>query len=226
MKVSDALASRITVRQFLDTPVPLETVKELIEASKRAPSGGNLQPWNVHVMTGAPLKALVDDVADKLQEGVSETPEYNVYPPELVDPYKTRRRVVGQALYDLIGVPREDTPGKLKQLSRNFRFFDAPVGLFFVLHRQMEIGQYADVGMFMQSIMLLAREHGLHTCPQEAWARWPDTVRAHLKLADHEMLFCGMALGYMDETALINDLRTERETFENFVTLHGFDDVE
>ncbi len=211
----------MTVRQFLDKPVPVETVREIIEISKRAPSGGNLQPWTVHVVMGDALTALVKDVTGKLAKGVSETPEYNVYPPELVDPYRTRRRIVGQQLYDLIGVPREDTPGKLKQLARNFRFFDAPVGIFFVLHRQMEVGQYADVGMFMENIMLLAREYGLDTCPQEAWARWPQTLKEHLSLTDDEILFCGMALGYRDEAAVINELVSEREEFDNFVTLHG-----
>ncbi|MCR9213865.1 MAG: nitroreductase [Proteobacteria bacterium] len=222
MKVSEAISSRMTVRQFLDRPVPKDLIVEILEAAKRAPSGGNLQPWTVHVLTGDPLKALIDDIDVKLKAGVIEEPEYNVYPPDLVDPYRSRRRVLGQALYDLIGVPREDLPGKLKQLSRNFRFFDAPVGLFFVLHRQMEIGQYADVGMFMENIMLLAREHGLDTCPQEAWARWPQTLKEHLSLKDEEMLFCGMAIGYRDEDAVINRLVSEREEFEKFVTLHGF----
>lgn len=222
MKVSEAISSRMTVRQFLDKPVPKDLVIEILEAAKRAPSGGNLQPWNVHVLTGAPLNALIEDIDGKLKAGATEVPEYNVYPPDLVDPYRTRRRVLGQALYELIGVARDDLPGKLKQLSRNFRFFDAPVGLFFVLHRQMEIGQYADLGMFMENIMLLAREHGLDTCPQEAWAQWPDTLKAHLSLKEEEMLFCGMALGYRDEEAVINRLVSEREEFENFVTLHGF----
>src|SRR5690606_19283327 len=182
----------------------------------------NLQPWKVHVLTGEPLKALVREVEAKLMKGEAETPEYNVYPPDLVEPYRTRRRVVGAALYELIGVPRSDRPGTVRQLARNFRFFDAPVGLFFVLHRQMEIGQYADVGMFMQNIMLLAQEYGLDTCPQEAWARWPETLKKHLSLSDDEIMFCGMALGYRDPDAIINRLVTEREDFENFVTLHGF----
>lgn len=224
MRVSEAIKSRMTIRQFLDKPVPEKTIREIIESAKRAPSGGNLQPWTVHVLIGEPLKALVEDIEQKVKKGETEDPEYNVYPPELVDPYKTRRRVVGQQLYDLIGVPRSDTPGKLKQLARNYRFFDAPVGMFFVLHRQMEIGQYADVGMFMENIMLLAREYGLDTCPQEAWARWPVTLKKHLSLADHEMLFCGMALGYKDEAAVINELVSEREEFDNFVTLHGFEE--
>ncbi len=222
MKVSQAIKSRMTVRQFLDRPVPLETIREILEIAKRAPSGGNLQPWKVHVLTGEPLQALVREVEAKLMKGEAETPEYNVYPPDLVEPYRTRRRVVGEALYELIGVPRSDRPGKLRQLARNFRFFDAPVGLFFVLHRQMEIGQYADVGMFMQNIMLLAQEYGLDTCPQEAWARWPETLKKHLSLSDDEIMFCGMALGYRDPDAIINRLVTEREDFENFVTLHGF----
>jgi nitroreductase len=222
VKVSKAIETRITVRQFLKTPVPEETVRKLLETAKRAPSGGNLQPWNVQVLTGDPLQSLIDDIATKLKDGVVEEPEYNVYPPDLVDPYKTRRRVVGQALYELIGVPRDDLPGKLNQLAKNFRLFDAPVGIFFVMHKQMEIGQYADVGMFMQSIMLLAREYGLDTCPQEAWARWPATLRKHLSLSDDEMLFCGMALGYKDEEAVINRLVSERESFDNFVTMRGF----
>ncbi|MBO0333826.1 nitroreductase [Sneathiella sp. CAU 1612] len=224
MKVSEAIKSRMTVRQFLDKPVPEKTIREIIETAKRAPSGGNLQPWTVHVLVGQPLQALIEDIDQKVKNGQTEDPEYNVYPPELVDPYKTRRRVVGQQLYDLIGVPRSDTPGKLRQLARNYRFFDAPVGMFFVLHRQMEIGQYADVGMFMENIMLLAREYGLDTCPQEAWARWPVTLKKHLSLADHEMLFCGMALGYKDEAAVINELVSEREEFDKFVTLHGFEE--
>jgi nitroreductase len=222
VKVSTAIETRKTVRQFLPTPVPEKTIREILENAKRAPSGGNLQPWNVHVLVGKPLVALVNDIDGKIKKGITEDPEYNIYPPELVDPYKTRRRVVGQALYELIGVPRDDLPGKLKQLSRNYRFFDAPVGMFFVMHRQMEIGQYVDLGMFMQNIMLLAREYGLHTCPQEAWARWPETLKGHLSLADHEMLFCGMALGYEDNSAVINKLVSEREEFGNFVTLHGF----
>jgi len=224
VKVSEAIKSRMTVRQFLDKPVPEKTIREIIETAKRAPSGGNLQPWTVHVLVGQPLQALIEDIDQKVKNGQTEDPEYNVYPPELVDPYKTRRRVVGQQLYDLIGVPRSDTPGKLRQLARNYRFFDAPVGMFFALHRQMEIGQYADVGMFMENIMLLAREYGLDTCPQEAWARWPVTLKKHLSLADHEMLFCGMALGYKDEAAVINELVSEREEFDKFVTLHGFEE--
>ncbi len=222
MKVSEALLSRKTVRQFSDKSVDEKTIRELLALSRRAPSGGNLQPWTVHVLAGSPLQALIKDVKEKLHAGILEEPEYNVYPPDLKDPYRTRRRIVGQQLYELIGVPREDTPGKLKQLARNFEFFGAPVGMFFVLDRQMEIGQFADVGMFMQSIMLLAREKELHTCPQEAWARWPKTLAQHLDLQEYEMMFCGMAIGYEDESAIINNLHSERAELEEFVTFKGF----
>jgi len=222
LRVSEAIRSRKSVRQFTSEPVSESQVRELLEVSKWAPSGGNLQPWKIQVLTGAPLKTLVEDVAEKLKTGVVETPEYNVYPPELTEPYRTRRRVVGQALYDLIGVPRSDTPGKLKQLAKNFEFFGAPVGIFFILDRQMEIGQFADLGMLLQNIMLLAREMGLHTCPQEAWARWPETISKHLDVPENEMVFCGMALGYMDDEAIINQLQSERDDFDQLITMRGF----
>ncbi|GLQ06749.1 nitroreductase [Sneathiella chinensis] len=222
MKVTEAIKSRKSVRQFSDRPVSEQDLRDILETAKWAPSGGNLQPWKVQVLAGAPLQALVDDVRQKLMSNVQEEPEYHVYPPELTEPYRTRRRVVGQQLYELIGVPREDTPGKLRQLAKNFEFFGAPVGLFFVIDRQMEIGQFADMGMFMQNIMLLAREKGLHTCPQEAWARWPQTLIKHLDLPDNEMAFCGMALGYEDESAIINTLQSEREDFGTFITMNGF----
>ncbi len=223
MQLEEAIRSRKSVRQFLDKPVPQEVVREILETSKWAPSGGNLQPWTVHVLAGSELKAFVAEIHSGLMSGRDEAPEYHVYPPELKDPYKTRRRIVGQALYDLIGVPREDKVGKLKQLAKNFEFFGAPVGLFFVMDRQMEIGQYADLGMFMQNIMLMARDKGLHTCPQEAWARWPETTSRFLNIGAHEMMFCGMALGYMDDKALINDLQSERAALDEFVTWRGFE---
>ncbi len=222
MQVEEAIRSRKSVRQFSSKPVDGQTVRDILEIAKWAASGGNLQPWKVKVLTGVPLSDLVQKVQGKLATGQMESPEYNVYPPELKDPYRTRRRVVGQALYDLIGVPREDTPGKFRQLAKNFEFFGAPVGLFFVMDRQMEIGQYVDLGIFMQNIMLMARDKGLHTCPQEAWAQWPKTTAEFLKVPDDEMVFCGMALGYMDEEAIINNLKSERADLEEFVEFQGF----
>lgn len=222
MKVTDAIKSRKSVRQFTDQPVSEDVVREILDISRWAPSGGNLQPWKVHVLTGDPLNAFVSDVDDKLMSGKMEDPEYEVYPPKLTEPYRTRRRVIGQNLYDLIGVAREDKMGKLQQLAKNYQFFGAPVGLFFVIDRQMEIGQYVDLGIFLQSIMLKAREKGLHTCAQEAWSSWPQTISQHLSLPENEMIFCGMALGYEDETAIINKLQSEREEVTEFATLSGF----
>jgi len=223
LQLIDAIQSRKTIRQFTDQHVSKDTVLEILEIAKWAPSGGNLQPWSVQVLAGDPLKALIANIREKHQNSVVETPEFDNYPPDLKDPYKTRRRVVGQALYDLIGVPRHDTPGKMRQLAKNYEFFDAPVGMFFVMDRQMEIGQYTDLGMFMQNIMLLARDKGLHTCPQLAWSRWPETLSKVLNVSDEERVFCGMALGYMDEGAIINELQSERAALEDFVTLKGFE---
>ncbi|MEH6477874.1 MAG: nitroreductase [Sneathiella sp.] len=223
MQLIEAIRSRKTVRQFTDKEISKETVLEILEIAKWAPSGGNLQPWNVQVLTGDPLKKLVSTIAERHQNAVVEEPEFETYPPNLKDPYKTRRRVVGQALYELIGVPRHDTPGKIRQLAKNYEFFDAPVGLFFVMERDMEIGQYTDLGMFMQNIMLLARDKGLHTCSQLAWARWPETLCQFLEVSDEQRVFCGMALGYADKDAIINELQSERAALEDFVTLKGFE---
>jgi len=150
-----------------------------------------------------------------------EGTEYLIYPPELTEPYKARRFKVGEDMYASIGVPREDKMGRLMQFARNFEFFGAPVAMFFAIDRQMQQGQWADLGMFIQSIMLLAREHGLHTAPQEAWAIWHKTAGEFLSIPPELMLFCGMGIGYMDETKPINRLRTDRAPLSEFATFAG-----
>jgi nitroreductase len=221
MNVSDAIQSRMSCRAFLDTPVPLETIRSLLETAKRAPSGGNLQPWQVHVLSGAPLVEFLALVRQKLRDQPQgEGTEYPVYPPNLKEPYRSRRYKCGEDLYATIAVPREDRQRRLTQFARNYELFGAPVLLFFVIDRQMGTDQWADVGMFMQSLMLLAREHGLHTCAQEAWAAWHRTVAEFIGLAPELMLFCGMALGFRDEAAPINRLRTDRASLEEFATFH------
>jgi nitroreductase len=225
MHVADAIDSRISCRAFLPTPVPKRTIAAILETAKRAPSGGNLQPWRVDVLTGEPLAEFLAGIrARQLAQPGGEGTEYNVYPPNLHDPYRSRRSKCGEDLYETIGIPRADKPGRLLQFARNYELFGAPVALFFSLDRRMGQDQWADVGMFMQNIMLLAREHGLHTCAQEAWAVWYKTVAEFLELPPDHMLFCGMALGYMDESAPINSLRTQRAALEEFATLRGFDD--
>mgnify|MGYP003626220304 CR=1 FL=1 len=223
MNVSDALKSRMTCRAFLPKPVPEATVRQILDAAKYAPSGGNLQPWHVYVLTGDRLKDFLTIVAQKqIENPFGEGTEYDVYPKAITEPYKARRSKCGEDLYATIGVAREDKKGRLKQFMRNFRFFDAPVAMFFAIDRQMGHCQWSDLGMFIQSAMLAAREHGLHTCPQEAWAVWHKTVAEFVGMPEDLMLFCGMGLGYMDESAPINQLRTERAPLEEFVSISGF----
>jgi nitroreductase len=223
MNVSEAIQSRMSCRAFLDTPVPEATVREMLEVAKRAPSGGNLQPWFVYVLTGEPLRELLARVRARVPEHpLGETTEYNIYPPNLHEPYRSRRFKCGEDLYATIGVGREEKQRRIAQYGRNFEFFGAPVGLFFAIDRRMGADQWSDVGMFMQSIMLLAREHGLHTCPQESWAGWHKLVGEFLAMPPELMLFCGMALGYRDEAAPVNRLHTDRAALGEFASLRGF----
>jgi len=223
MKVSEALKSRITCRAFLDKPVPEATVRQILDEAKYAPSGGNLQPWHVYVLTGKKLEEFLGIIAEKQKDNpFGEGTEYDIYPKGLTEPYKARRFKCGEDMYATIGVSREDKAGRLMQFSRNFRFFDAPVAMFFAIDRQMGLGQWSDLGMFIQSVMLAAREHGLHTAAQEAWAIWYKTVSEFVQMPEELMLFCGLGLGYMDESAPINQLRTDRAPLEEFATLSGF----
>jgi len=224
MKVSEAIDSRMSCRAFLDQPVPRHVIVSMLETAKRAPSGGNLQPWLVHVLSGAPLRELLGLVRNALaRQPAGEGPEYEIYPPHLHEPYRSRRFKCGEDMYATIGVSRDDKFARGLQFARNYEFFGAPVGLFFVVDRRMGPPQWADIGMFMQNLMLLAREQGLHSCPQEAWAIWRVTVGEFLHLPPEQMLFCGMALGYRDEDAPINTLRTDRAALEEFAVLRGFD---
>ena len=220
MNVTEAVARRVSVRAFKDDPVPGALVREILEAAHRAPSGGNLQPWRVHAIAGAPLEDLKARVGANL---AGEEPEYDVYPPELWDPFRTRRFQCGEDLYATIGIPREDKPARLRQLFKNTQFFGAPVGLFFSLDRNLGRPQWADVGMYMQTVMLLATERGLATCAQEFWARYPKTVAEAVGLPDDHMLFSGMALGWPDDSAPINSLRTQRDPFDVWAEMRGFD---
>jgi nitroreductase len=219
MNVTEAVAARVSIRAFKPDPVPGALVREILEAAHRAPSGGNLQPWRVHALAGEPLEAFKAKVATNLS---GEEPEYEVYPANLWDPFRTRRFECGEDLYATIGIPREDKPARIGQLFKNTQFFGAPVGLFFSLDRNLGRPQWADVGMYMQTVMLLAVERGLSTCAQEFWARYPKTVAEFVGLPDDHMLFSGMALGYADETAPINGLRTRRDPFEVWADMRGF----
>jgi nitroreductase len=222
MSVSEAVAARHSVRAFKPDPVAGEIVRALLDEARQAPSGGNLQPWRVYALAGPKLAEFRAIVAAKFAAGESETPEYDVYPPGLWEPFRTRRRQAGAWRYAALGATDKDQAALDDLAARNYRFFDAPVGLFFCLDRRLGPPQWSDMGMYMQTLMLLAVERGLDTCPQESWANWPNTVREVLRLPPELMLFCGMALGYRDPAAPLNSIRTAREPFETFAEMHGF----
>ncbi|HEV2363844.1 MAG TPA: nitroreductase [Caulobacteraceae bacterium] len=219
MDVSEAVAARISVRAFLDRPVAGALVRDILERAARAPSGGNLQPWRVFALAGGPLGAFKAKVA----AGRMEAPEYAVYPPNLWEPFRTRRWECGEDLYGAIGIGRDERPKRLAQLARNGGFFGAPVGLFFCIDRNLGPPQWADLGMYMQTVMLLALERGLDTCPQEYWANYPKLVAEFLGLPAAEMVFSGMAMGYRDKDASINRWRTRRDPFEVWGEMRGFE---
>jgi len=223
MDVREAVETRFSCRAFLDTPVPEATVRDILARASRAPSGGNVQPWMVHAVTGAPLAELKASIAPRAQQSPrGEGAEYRVYPEGLTEPYEGRRRTVGEQLYRSIAVPREDKAGRYRQFARNFLFFDAPVGLFVAVDRQMGPPQWSDLGMFVQTVMLLARGHGLHCCAQEAWTSWHKTVAPFLGLPAQQMVFCGIALGHADPDAAINQWRSQRESVDGFASFRGF----
>lgn len=223
ISVSEAVERRMSVRRFLSTPVQKDVLLDILDRARRAPSGGNVQPWRVHAVTGAALEALVRSVSDQIAAGKLEEPEYEIYPRTLWEPHRSYRFKTGEDMYGLVGIAREDRAARLQHFAGNYRFFGAPVGMFFSLDQRFGPPQWSDVGMLMQTIMLLAVERGLDTCAQECWSLWPGTVKAHLGLGDESLLFSGMALGYRDADAPINQLRTDRAPTEAFVSLHGFD---
>jgi nitroreductase len=219
--VTEAVLGRRSTRAFLPRPVDRALIEELLGLAARAPSGGNLQPWHVDVLAGEPLEALRAGAMPSLGSARAGM-ELTVYPSPLPDPYRTRRYRSGEALYEAIGIPRADRPGRLAQFARNFDAFGAPVLLLFSIDRIFDRPQWAHLGMFMQTLMLLAEERGLATCPQEAWAAVHDIVGEHIELPEERILYCGMALGYADPEAPINRLRTEREEVEGFARFRGF----
>jgi len=219
MNVADAVRKRLSCRAFRPDPVAKATVERLIATAAWAPSGGNLQPWRVYALAGEKLA----EFKQLILSSPMEAPEYAVYPANLWEPFRTRRFVCGEDLYASIGIPREDRPARLNQLARNRLFFDAPVGLFFCIDRQLGPPQWSDLGMYMQTLMLLAVDEGLATCPQEYWANYPKTIARFVGLSDDHMVFSGMALGYADETHPINQWRTRRDPPELWSELLGFD---
>lgn len=216
MTVAEAITGRQSVRAFLDRPVPRETIARILEIAGRAPSGSNIQPWQVWVLTGAARQRLVDDLTARHASGNEGKREYNYYPVKWREPYLARRRACGWGLYTTLGITRDDKAGMSAQHRQNFSFFGAPVGLIFALDRDMEPGSWLDMGMFLQSVMIAARGEGLETCPQAAFCQYHDIIRAHLGIGEDKVIVCGMAVGFGDPGARINTFRTEREPVERF----------
>ena len=224
MDVLEAVASRYSCRAFLPTPIPEATIRDIVQRAARAPSASNVQPWRVYAIAGKrvdELKALMAPRMHLLPKG--EGGDYRIFPDPMEEPYRTRRFHVGELLYKSIGVPREDKPARYRQYARNFQFFGAPVALFFALEKTFGVAQWADMGGFLQTVMVVARGHGLHTCPQQAWVSWHRTVRSFLKLPDNLMIYSGMAIGYSDEAAPINSWRSPREPLDAYASFDGFD---
>ncbi len=212
MRVSEAVRRRKSIRQFLPDPVPDVTIRELLELAARAPSGGNVQPWRIYVVNGDTMPRFLSFIAE---QPVAPT-EYDIYPPKLWEPYRTNRYQLGEAMYAKLGIPREDRDGRLRQFARNGEFFGAPCGLFCFIDRRMGPPQWADLGMFLQTFMLLAQEAGIDTCPQEYWSVHHAGVRAFVGAPDEELLFCGMAIGHADPDAPVNSLESERMALDEW----------
>jgi nitroreductase len=225
MDVFEAVASRYSCRAFLPTPVPEATVRDIVERAARAPSAGNMQPWRVFALAGKRIEALKALMAPRMPAELpkGEGTDYTIYPEPLSESYRTRRFEVGERLYRSIDIPREDKPARYRQYARNYRFFDAPVALFFAREKAHGPAQWADIGGYLQTVALLARGHGLHTCPQQAWVSFHRTVRSFLDLPPEWMIYSGMALGFADETAPINAWRSPRVPLDAFATFDGFE---
>jgi nitroreductase len=217
--VDEALNSRKSVRAFLPDPVDEETIKDILRVASRAPSGTNMQPWKVYVLTGEKKQQVTDAILNSgIRPEKAVWDEYVYYPDHFFEPYLTRRRTVGFALYSALGIGRREVERMRAQHDRNFTFFDAPVGMIFTIDRRLNKGSWIDHGMFLQSIMIAARGRGLDTCPQAAFAPYHRQIRPILNIPDEEIVVCGMALGYEDPTKPENSLRTERAPLEEFVT--------
>ena len=213
MDVTEAVDSRKSIRAFLDKAVDDSLIKELLEKSSRAASGGNLQPWKIYVINGKTMNSFHKFQSEWTEP---ETPAYAIYPENLKEPYKTSRYEVADDMDSLLGIEREDKEARFKQVLKNYEFFGAPAAFFCFVDRQMGRPQWSDLGMFLQTFMLLAREAGLDTCPQEAWAMKQESVTAFVEAPDELMLFCGMAIGYQDESEKVNELRTTRRPVEDW----------
>ena len=212
MNVTDAVLLRKSIRAFSETPIENKLIKELLKKSSRAASGGNLQPWKIFVLNNASMKNFLS-FQEKWDQ--PEIPAYEIYPPKLKEPYRTSRYELGEQMYELLGITREDKEGRIDQVMKNFKFFGAPCAFFCFVDRQMGPPQWSDLGMFLQTFMLLAQEAGLDTCAQEAWSIKHDSVSKYVNADPEDILFCGMCIGYRDDDP-VNSLKSKRRPLESW----------
>ena len=223
MDVTEAVRRRISTRAFKETPLSKADIQNWLEKAQRAPSGGNVQPWRTIALAGEAKDAVITLAQSRLAANPTGEPtDRPIYPEGLWDPYNARRKKVGEMMYEKLGIPREDRAGRLAWFSNNFRFFGAPVALFFVIDERMGHGQWAHMGMYMQTLALLAVERGWATCMQECWGILRPSLKAHFGLSDTEMVYCGMAVGIADDDHPVNALYSERADLSEILELKGF----
>ncbi|MFO1256989.1 MAG: nitroreductase family protein [Gammaproteobacteria bacterium] len=217
MDVLEAIVERRSIRAFLDQAVPQETLLAILEAAKWAPSGVNTQPWHVAIVGQETRKKIAEAIIAKMKANVPKNPDYQYYPQDWFDPFKTRRKACGSALYGALNISHDDTEKRKAQWYRNYYFFDAPAGMMFFIDNRLETGSWLDMGMFLQNVMLAARGYGLETCPQAALAEYPEIIRDLISPPPNHAVVCGMALGYPDWSHPVNQYRTAREPLDAFV---------
>ncbi len=223
MDVSEAVASRRSIRAFLDKPVDPVALRRVLETAQSAPSGGNTQPWNAVMLTGEPLARLVDLVTATIPQGLAAySAEYPIYPAELEGRYAEQRCAVGEAMYAALEIPREDKTARLDQFRANFRAFGAPVLMLVHTPRYMGLPQWSDIGMWLQTVLLLLREEGLDSCAQEAWAVYQKQIREVVAIPDDHIFFCGVAIGWGDRDETINRFPVPRVDLDQVVRWEGF----
>ena len=224
MTVSEAVSTRRSVRAFLDKPVDRAVLERVLEQAQRAPSGGNVQPWHGIVLAGEPLQRLFGRIADEFPKGrAAHAPEYHIYPPELDGTYETRRRGVGEDMYGALEIPREDKARRLAWFANNFRGFGAPVLMLVHTPNYMGPPQWSDIGMWLQTVMLLLRDEGLDSCPQEAWAMYSPQIRELVEIPEDHTFFCGLAIGWRDPDAPVNNFPVARAPLDEAIRWRGFD---
>ncbi len=222
VNVTEAVKTRISIRSFLDTPIAEQTLREVLDVARWSPSGGNLQPWHVYALSGNSMVKFKERVkAEAAENPLGDVIEFPMYPEKLVEPYRTRRFQCGEALYATINIPRENKEARLVQLAKNFEFFGAPAAFFFAIDRSMSFGQWAHLGMFMQTIALVAQDRGLGTCMQEFWMLRHVLIRSFFSIPETQQVYCGMAIGHPNRAHPINSLRTERAAVDEFATFQS-----